>query len=386
MANLLKGSLQKELNTFFKTLNKSWFPVSFITKGAFTKARKKISHKAFIELKDELLVSYKSIFPIKTWKEFRLVAIDGSTIKLPKAHEIMDHFGTQNHENDEACPMARVSQSFDVLNDLTLDALIAPIKTGELSLSVQHISKAPDNTLFLLDRGYPALWLFSWIRKGNHHFCARAKNSWSGEVVDFLNSGDKERIVSIKPHHSSYAQFRKMELLRTSLKVRLIRIELNSSETEVLITSLLDCKKFPHSVFKELYFKRWGIEEDYKCLKHRIELGNFSGKTLESIYQDFHAKIFSKNLTSIIVNPVEKSISEKTSSRKYRYKVNFTYALAEMKHFLISIFSEGNPEVLLTEFLKLVSCNIEPERKNRKFPRRKEKSRRKYSFGCKSTG
>ncbi len=65
MSNLLKCSLQKELNTFFKTLNNNNFPTTFITKGAFTKARKKISHNAFIELNNELLVGNESIFPLK---------------------------------------------------------------------------------------------------------------------------------------------------------------------------------------------------------------------------------------------------------------------------------------------------------------------------------
>ncbi len=41
---------------------------------------------------------------------------------------------------------------------------------------------------------------------------------------------------------------------KASVKVRLIRIELPGSETEILITSLLDSKKYPHKIFKDLYF------------------------------------------------------------------------------------------------------------------------------------
>ncbi len=386
MANLIKGSLQKELNAFFKILNRSMFTHTFITKGAFTKARKKISHSAFIQLRDELSIYFSLNFQIKTWNNFRLIAVDGSTVKLPKEDKIIDHFGTQSHENLGGCPMARVSQSYDILNNLTLDASIAPIKIGEQNLMIEHIHKAPENSLFLLDRGYPAFWLFLLIGKYNHHFCARVKAKWSRQTIDFYNSGKKDAIVEIKPHHSANAQLRKLGLPKTTKKFRLIRIELDSSETEILITSLLDSAQYQHHLFQGLYFKRWGVEEDYKRLKHRIEIENFSGKSPESIYQDFHAKIFSKNLTFIIVNSTKKSILRKTKLRKHCYKVNFTYALAEMKHTMIRFFNAAHPEILIKRFQELIVENIEPIRKNRKFPRKGLKSRRKFYLGYKPTG
>jgi hypothetical protein len=32
------------------------------------------------------------------------------------------------------------------------------------------------------------------------------------------------------------------------------------------------------------------VEEDYKAIKCRMELENFTGKSVLSVYQDFHAK------------------------------------------------------------------------------------------------
>ena len=43
------------------------------------------------------------------------------------------------------------------------------------------------------------------------------------------------------------------------MTLRLIRIELSSGETEILITSLTDCKKFSYQLFKELYHLRWPV-------------------------------------------------------------------------------------------------------------------------------
>ena len=80
--------------------------------------------------------------------------------------------------NGEACPMARVSQMFDVLNKLTVDAIISPYHVGERELMKQHLLKLLPNDLLLLDRGYPSYWIFNLILSLDGHFCARSSRQW----------------------------------------------------------------------------------------------------------------------------------------------------------------------------------------------------------------
>jgi hypothetical protein len=61
--------------------------------------------------------------------------------------------------------MARISQMFDVLNQLTLDALIGPKAFGEREMAAEHFAHLCSGDLVLLDRGYPAFWLFALIRR-----------------------------------------------------------------------------------------------------------------------------------------------------------------------------------------------------------------------------
>ena len=46
--------------------------------------------------------------------------------------------------------------------------------------------------------------------------------------------------------------------------------------------------------------KRWGIETFFGVLKGRLNLENFSGKTAESVKQDFYSTIFISNLETIL--------------------------------------------------------------------------------------
>ena len=163
LINLIKGSLQDELDSFFKAIHAEEVSTRMVTKSAFSKARKKLHHQAFIELGRSLVSFFYEHFPCRRWKGFRVLAIDGSTTKVPRTKDCADHFGTWNPAKGEACPIARISTLFDALNGLAVDALIRPKNQGERSLAAEHMEQVKANDLILLDRGYPAFWPFALI-------------------------------------------------------------------------------------------------------------------------------------------------------------------------------------------------------------------------------
>ena len=104
-----KGSYQDELDHFFKALNHLEVAERIVTKGALTKARKKLEYQAFIELNKHMTSHYYSYFPTASWYGFNLMAVDGSTLRLPDETEIMEHFGVWNVLKGDPCPKARIS-------------------------------------------------------------------------------------------------------------------------------------------------------------------------------------------------------------------------------------------------------------------------------------
>jgi hypothetical protein len=54
--------------------------------------------------------------------------------------------------------LARISQVYDPLNGLILDAIIAPYQQDERDLLVEHLAALEAGSLLLLDCGYPAFW------------------------------------------------------------------------------------------------------------------------------------------------------------------------------------------------------------------------------------
>jgi hypothetical protein len=385
LINLLKSSLQNELDKFFKTINNTDVPHREVTASAFCQARKKLNYTAFIELLHKCVALFYKLFPIKRWHGFRLLAIDGSTVQLPNEQEIKQHFGCWHPaKSTEPCPMARVSQMFDVLNHITVDTIIAPKKEGERSLAAKHFEYINEHDLILSDRGYPAFWLFQLIVAKGANYCARLPiNRWKVILKDFLASSLKETIIDLKPGYLAVKDCEKYGLPITPLKVRLIRIELDNGATEVLATSLIDYDLYPYELFKDLYFKRWPVEEDYKLLKSRIELANFTGKSVLAVYQDFYARVFMANLTSMLAFPVHDKIVVKHENSNLEYKINWTQALAKMRESGILLFFRNNIVDIIKKLWQLFFADNSAIRPGRKFPRKYSPHTKKFYFAYK---
>lgn len=382
MINLLKSSIQTELDSFFQLLQKANTPVRKITKSAFSQARAKLKHQAFQELSQHVIQHFESHFPIRTWHGFRLLAIDSTMVTLPKNDDTIEHFDQMPTYTHHKQPQARASQLYDILNRLTLHASIAPHETDERTLAVEHGPYLSSHDLVLLDRGYPAFWIFAWLLSESTHFCARVScRSWVS-IKAFYQSGRAEQITTIHPTHVSKIRCRQYALPLTPIRVRFIRVPIENGEDQVLITSLLDSDSFPASLFGDLYHQRWGVEENYKQMKSRIEIENFTGKTVHSIYQDFYARIFSMNLTAVLVHAAQDLLDQEKDYSPISYRVNFTYALSCMKDTIVQLMMNSRPYKYCSKLIQLFRSTFEPVRPNRSFPRNKIRRDRRLHFHC----
>ena len=166
------------------------------------------------------------------------------------------------------------------------------------------------------------------------------------------------------------------------LRLRLVRVQLDTGETEILITSLTDSDLYPAHIFDELYHQRWPVEEDYKKAKCWIEIENFSGKSVLSVYQDFHAKIFSKNLTSALAHPTREIVRQASEGKKYEYQINFAQALSKTKDVIVLLFDRSKEAaiLLISQLHEIFIKTIEPIRPGRKFPRNHKVHRRCFYY------
>ena len=382
---MIKGALQVELEAYWGIKSVASSKIKTITAAAFCLARKKFSHQAFIDIRDVLTHEvYQSGFA-KTWRGHRLLAVDGSALTLPITAETMSHFGLANGHAKH--PTLRISQLYDVLNQQTVDFKHSSFSTGERELALQHASYLQDNDLVLYDRGYYSAWLFALHIQRKTHCCMRMKAASELVSEAFGESSKREVIIDLTFPKASRKHCKALNIPLEKINARLIKITLATGETEVLMTSLIDRKKYPIQLFQELYHQRWAIEEDYKLMKSRMEFENFTGKSSESILQDIYAKLVTKNIAAVIALETELAAGKNQKPLNNRTKANMSYVISTLKYRIVNLIMLPRATVdLLAEIIRLCGKQMYKPRLNRVFERQMTKMhKRKYFYSYKRT-
>lgn len=341
---VFKSSIQRELDRFFKAVSNSDFNIREATKSAFTQARAKLNPWAFVRLNEVASESFYEDAEYYTWHDMRTLSVDGTRLVLPNHPSIVEEFGQHNFGPNADSPrsLAMGSVLYDVLNQICIDGQLAPYSASERDLLLQHLDKVKAGDMLLLDRGYPCFWLLFLLKAKGIEFCVRLKEDWWLKVKEFTESGEKERIVTFKlpkKDRKKLADFPHM--MDATIECRLVKVELENGEKEVLCTSLTDTQKYVHEDFGQLYHYRWNEEEAYKLLKSRAELENFSGKTARAVKQDFFSKIFLMTLCAAYAHPIEEKVVAEyraDENRKHSQKINRTNALSMTQDIMIGAF------------------------------------------------
>lgn len=378
LMNMVKGAVPVELTQFFDAMP-GGTGHDTVTGSAFSQARRFLKASAFIEL-NHFVISLFLKTHQKRWQGFRLLAVDGTTINLPNEHTLKDWYGHAQHK-----AQARGSQLYDVLNRLTLHAAIVPLKKGERALAMDHLKHTQQGDLVIYDRGYPAFYLFAEHARRGVDFCARAFGNFHPDIARFIDSGQQQQLLTLHPNAAALRQCRKRKLSTLPLTIRMLRVELKTGEIEVLLTSVRDDDIIPCSAFQALYHKRWGIEEDYKLMKSRLVVEQFSGKTVHAIQQDFFAKILSKNLVVMFAEAAQVVVDEKPEVTKWHYKINLTTAVSLLKNSLVRLlFKPGRVKKKLHGLIERIAGHTNAVRPDRSF-KRTVRQGRKHHLAYKQT-
>ena len=150
-------SLQLSLNELIPKLGLFKRTVSRI---AYVKARKKMKYTLFVALNQRTVIRtmYESN-DYQTCYGLRILAVDGSKIQLPTNPETKKEFGTfaynsQRPETNGEHSYALASVLYDVLNRISLDAVLAPAHSYEVDLAKDHLRHTKEHDLVIYDRGY----------------------------------------------------------------------------------------------------------------------------------------------------------------------------------------------------------------------------------------
>lgn len=323
-----KGGLQTLLDEFFSALHGR--TLRAVSKSAVSQARQKLYATAFEALNDKLLSAAEALLPEPRWRGFRLMACDSTTLRLPNWREIQAEFGVQSDRSGQPYVLARALGLFSTASRLMVKTALDRFDASERALLVSLLPCLDTLDLLVMDRGFPAVWLFTLLQQRGIACIARIDQTGWPEVEQLLRSDRSECVVrrTVSGQARRQAQAAGASLVDQTVTLRFIKVVLPNGTLEVLVTSLLDTHAYPAAEFGALYHARWNIEEAFKLIKHRLLLEQFSGELPESIRQDFHAKVFTANLAEALGRSAYEALPD---AKAARYYPNLTYILNSLK-------------------------------------------------------
>ena len=363
----MKTSLQTGLNDFIKARKNDEIEYS---KQAFSKGRQRIRPEAFQELYQAVVSKFYEKAEVCSWKGYQLFGIDGTRLNLPCTEELAQLYGAQVSQGAPQV-QALVSCVYDLLNGIIVDTCFAHCKSSERDAAKDMITSFQlaqvENPVFIMDRGYPSAELIDAIMNAGHKFIMRCPKGF---------------LRGMKLPETDNTQEHKFSKLKHPLKIRVVKIQLSSEETQCLITNILDSQITPDD-FKWAYQKRWGIETKYNDVKNKLQIECFTGYSPVAVLQDFYATMFLANLAGVLEYDLHEEIEAAHFSPEnlYAYKMNITMAISELKKSVVDMLattSRIRRECLYIKMASRLQKAVVPERKNRSEKREKKHNSMKY--------
>ncbi len=378
LINQSKRSLSIELNEHF-----GYYEQRPCTKGALSKARYQVLWRFFRDWQRHFIsLVYAQPKDLIRWKGYYLKGIDGTSLYLFRDEEVEKEFGSQSNQHVRI-PMARAGLEVDLLNGFCTQAQLQPYWSGEKVFAEAFLEHASEKDLLIYDRYFASFELiFKHMQKGIP-FLMRCKIGFNQVVKRFVASGKKQALVEFPiPDNCRYAlQKQGYEVNnKTTLRLRLLRIDIGQDEPEILITNLLCPRRYLHADFKEVYKYRWGDETKFDQIKNKLQIEIFSGHKPPAIYQDFFATIIAANLHNLILRQCDAELKQINAHRKKPVAINQNVSIGLLKPRLIELFTTKQPSAIFNELKELFLTHLELVRPGRVYPRTKTVRRLKGKY------
>lgn len=369
------GSLGSELLEYFD------YDTETVSVSAFTQKRDQILPDIFKVLLDEFTKSFNDY---KTYKGYRVIAVDGSDLLIPSnPKDNLTYFNASS--NSKGFNLIHINALYDVVNKIYVDAGVQPGRQQNEHrglIDMVDRSTLENDVLILADRGFEGYNSIAHIMEKGWKFLIRVKDINSSGMLSSFNLPDKgefdeqiERIITRKqtkeikanpaiykflPQNSTFDYLDKDRNIFYPISFRVVKVELEDGSYQCFITNL-DSESFSLDQIRVLYHMRWGIETSFRELKHALALTHLHTKKEECIIQEVFSRMVMYNFCSIITSHV---VIKKKQNR-YGYQINFSKAIKICRHYFKSW---KNAHLLDVE--ALIQKFILPVRQGRSNPRK----------------
>jgi len=306
------------------------------------------------------------------WGGHRLLALDGTTLRLNNWKALKEHFGTAcNGKQGRTCQARMVMLAFPLVR-MPWKYRLCPLSCSEKTCAAGLLEGLAARDLVLMDRGFWSYGLFWQIASQQAFFAIRHFANAKLKTVRKLGPGD--RLVRYCPSD------RKWKHLPRSMRLRVIRHRIPGFRASALVTNQIAGRitvrqwvglatRHPAGITLEggIYHRRWEIETSFREMKVSQKMeGSLRGRTVAAIEYEVagHVLLYLLVRWLIVEAAVKKGLDP--------LRLSYLGALNELLDIAPALLLADSPhaaQVLVSRLLTRVAGHVVPLRPGRYYPR-----------------
>jgi hypothetical protein len=348
-----------------------------VSEEAFVQARRKLPTPFWNTLLNLLVEAFEQQHARHAaWKDFRLLALDGTTLSLPHWKRLRDHFGSARNGRGQQRTQARLVMLQLPQTRLPWRYALTPLSQGERTVARSLLQDLRPRDLVLMDRGFWSYGAFWQIQDQQAFFAIRKVKQVRWKVIRRLDRGDY--LVRHQPSDHK----KQWRGLPKAMDLRYIPYQLAGFRPSGVVTNVLDPAHISReewvrlAAFDEagrvlepgLYHRRWEIETTFRELKVTQGLeGHLRSRTPEGIAYEVGGQVlFYLLLRWLIVEAASVAHLDDPLRISFKSALN---EVEDMRPSLLCASVEYAQSVLLPRLLERIGVHRVPLRPGRHFPR-----------------
>ena len=224
--------------------------------------------------------------PQDRWLGHRLFLIDGTGVSMPDTPDLQAAFGQPGGQKF-GCgfPVAHLLVLFEARSGYLLKTLVAPLRTHDLTHAAAMHPEMQAGDVLVGDRAFGSFAHLALCQRRGLHAVFRAHQRRRHTTAP-------DRLVRYaKPsRRPSWMTAEEYDALPGEVLVREIRVRVRTPgrrlRSLVLVTTLLDRRRYPARAIARVYEQRWRVETNLAHLKTTMGMDVLKSRTAEGVRKE----------------------------------------------------------------------------------------------------
>jgi hypothetical protein len=278
--------------------------------GAYCKARQRLPIAVIEEFFVHSVMALEAQTPPEgLWCGRRIKAYDGTTVTMLDTEANQREFPQHSHQK-EGCgqPLAKLVVWFCVTTGAVLHVAIAAFRTSEWELSRELYETLEADDVALADSAYGTYVDLALVKQAGADGVFRKHHARDYDFRRGKRLGKQDHLVVWQrpvKYPASLPQ-EDFESLPETLSVREVHFSIAEpgfrTQQVIVVTTLLDPKRYPKSALADLYGLRWSATEvNLRHLKTTLKMEMIVAKTPETVIKELWMHMLAYNLLRLVM-------------------------------------------------------------------------------------